>query len=84
MINGPSFTTRFRPARTVRAKKVDPATTILDDGSSEPWYFPVEAFDRHLAAMGAHWTRKTSVGPAVNLGAAGLDGFTVVFTRASH
>ncbi len=82
LINGPSFTRDF--GRLDRSGEEGIATTFSDDGSSEPWYFPVEAFDRHLAAMGAHWTRKTSVGPAVNLGAAGLDGFTVVFTRASH
>jgi hypothetical protein len=75
LINGPSFVRDFGRLDET-GNEGDP--TLTSDDLSGPWYFPVEKFDRHLAAMNARLMSKTSAGPAVNLEGAA---FTVLFTR---
>ena len=85
LINGPSFVRDFD--RLGRDGEQGFDASLPDDDSTSPWYFPVEAFDRHLAAMNWRPVKRVGSGPAVNIEGAEANfasapaGFTAVFTR---
>ena len=82
LINGPSFVRDFD--RLGRVGEEGFGYSSSGDDSTATWYFPVEAFDRHLAAMKWRPVAKVGSEPAVNMNGAALMNprpFTAVFTR---
>ena len=88
LINGPSFVRDFD--RLGRVGEEGFGSSVSGDNSTGPWYFPVEAFDLHLAAMNWRTVKQVGSGPAVNISgadagsASGPAAFTVVFKRTRH